>query len=137
MKYLIRRIKFAFTGHMMRALTSLVSCLAILILAFVMLSGYVNQRGLFEKLFGFTWNSSKSVANKIEQNDLPVEVTEDGVYLKNHTPEDVAKNKDKDSKNKNNNEKEDNKKDKEENDSNDDSEENDDSDDDSSNSDKK
>lgn len=82
MKFLLRRIRYAFSGKIMRLFTAIGSLLVIVVLVFVFFSGMIDQRSVFEKFFHFTWNSSQKVADDIDNGDIPLEVNDRGVYFK-------------------------------------------------------
>lgn len=87
MKFLIRRIRYAFAGHVMRGIFAIFGLLAVGVFVVVMLSGAVNQRALFEKIFGFAWNSSQNIADDVDQNGVPLDVSDQGIYFKDQAPE--------------------------------------------------
>lgn len=91
MKFLIRRIRYAFAGHVMRGIMAIFSLIAVGVFVIVMMSGAVNQRNLFEKIFGFTWNSSKNIATHVENKGVPGDITDQGVYFPGSAPEGASK----------------------------------------------
>ena len=87
MKYLIRRIKYTLAGRVMRLIAAVCSFIVLCVLAILLLSGKVNQKDLVTKFFNFIWRSSSELSEKVENpGDLPVELTEDGVYFKGKAP---------------------------------------------------
>lgn len=90
MKFLIRRIRYAFAGHLMRAIFSIISLILVCGFIFILISGAINQKNMFKVIFSWMWSSSEKVAEGVDSGDI-VDITDQGIYLKGRAP-DGAKN---------------------------------------------
>ena len=86
MKFLIRRIRYAFAGRIMRFVMAIFSVLVVGVFVILMLSGIINQKALFQNIFGWAWDSSENIANKVEEGNIPLDITNEGIYFEGAAP---------------------------------------------------
>lgn len=81
-KFLIRRIKYLFANKTLRGIRFLISSAILLLLAFFIMGGGINQRELFVRTATFLYDSAETLASKIKSGDTPVVITDQGIYIK-------------------------------------------------------
>lgn len=81
-KFLIRRIRYLLANKTLRGVRILISTALLLLLAFFIMGGGVNQRDTFINIAKFFYDSAYNLSEKIKEGDLPLEITDQGIYMK-------------------------------------------------------
>lgn len=79
---MIRRIRYLFANSTIRGVRFLISTALLLLLAFFIMGGGLNQRDSFIKIATFFYDSAYQLSEKIKGGDVPLEITDQGIYIK-------------------------------------------------------
>lgn len=86
----LRRLKYMFTGRLMRMIFGLTSFVIVCVIVLLFLFGVINQKDFVGWIFNGMLKGGEATANIIEDvgdGGGPVKVTSDGVYINGYEPE--------------------------------------------------
>ena len=86
----LRRLKYMFTGRLMRMMFGLISLIIVVVIAILFLFGVINQKDFVGWIFNGMLKGGEATANMIEdvgEGGGPVKITSDGVYINGYEPE--------------------------------------------------
>lgn len=86
----LRRLKYMFTGRLMRLIFGLFSLVIVVVIAILFLFGVINQKDFVGWIFNGMLKGGEATANMIEdvsEGGGPVKITSDGVYINGYEPE--------------------------------------------------
>ena len=86
----LRRLKYMFTGRLMRLMFGLFSLVIVVVIAILFLFGVINQKDFVGWIFNGMLKGGEATANMIEdvgEDGGPVKITSDGVYINGYEPE--------------------------------------------------